>query len=87
MKISIPIRSLEATVDRVIAQTMVRDLKVLSKISPNAYISINNQLSNTTEFNGLNIDVDRNEFETPITEKISVSMKSKELADTYIRHR
>ena len=87
MKISVPIRGLNATVDRTIAQSMVKDLKVLSRINPNAYITIDNQLSNTTEFNGLDVDVKRNEFETPITEKISVSMKTNELADTYIRHR
>ncbi len=66
----IPTTNISNTVARTIAIKLIRDLKSNLSIDDKAFIALENVLEEKTFTSGINVSIDKNEYEIPLAERI-----------------
>lgn len=77
----IPTTNISNTVARTIAIKLIKDLKSNLSIDDKAFIALENVLEEKTFTSGINVSIDKNEYEVPLAERITAKIENTKIND------
>lgn len=75
----IPTTNISNTVARTIAIKLIKDLKSNLSIDDKAFIALENILEEKTFTSGINVSIDKNEYEVPLAERITAKIDNSKI--------